>query len=937
MLRRSTSRSGSSLSRSKSAASVRSAVDGLEHISPADAMRDAHVAATLSFTRARARARESTVSYPRHSFDDDVHDAGVGPGAELHHRRSVRFVKSVRPRDSASSQTSDTRDYLGRSLPLNVLHGSENQLLDRASSLCDSSGAQGREDAYFRALQASDDYCTPEDNIGSAPSSYRRLRKSKSMFTPSGASQADHRSDYRFSSHQGFRAHTLRPTVLDGKENQHPSRGPSQLRAPKSMSFLHSRPDIPVRKFMQQENDAAVEMARDIFKRTAQQQERLKSYPSRFFRSKRRNGLSSDAHGSMRSSSNTTVPLSLSSSNLSVSKGSVSAKVRKVSSNLKCKLKKFLHINNKDSSRSSLSVDSDPMGHASTSLEATGDRAAEHHHALPFDDGIRGPSDYTINSVASRLPSFREVPGSLKSRQCSWESLQSDQRSSADGYSSGSWANPGLDLASGAASREWDHHRLSVIKEHGNLLASPERRNTAPRPGGQSYIDAHNPAVSSMAPPAQGPIVSGERVYSALMRHQREKTAQAMESTAATNNPFAASTHCTVEPENRSPLTIRCVKPEDDVFVDGSSANPPPGSRHSTLRGSRTSSSGSVVRKPLASSSHQQGMPGPGPAYVASPESHLFRTGSPYRRSLKEAIRAADHAVPDTPGASYMFSMPEINLPTRCPSTQESVADNGLDYTSSVYSSATASPQDPPNDSEGKRKPSPYGAFGNAAVFAHESSYRSPIPTDRMASDASSVDWKTWLSSKVAKLEAPGWGKAPGHVRQGAEIDSSDTGPSAVGSAACSPSQVTAQNSPQRLCVTQDTNGRSVSPNLPDPKENEPLCHETRAEVHGSVNEPNSPPPPIPTKSGLRSAPSLPCIRTPSNRIKGRLPKSTPRPSSFLENASPGLKRRPGIRLARKARGGAKPGATLSCIGNGSEEGAGACEKTSASVPSSPG
>ncbi|MBE3043273.1 hypothetical protein IMZ48_12025, partial [Candidatus Bathyarchaeota archaeon] len=664
MLRRSTSRSGSSLSRSKSAASVRSAVQDLECIRPADAIRDAHVAATVSFSRAQARARASTISHPRHSFDGNVHDAGAGPGAELHRRRSVRFVKPAGgPRGSVSSQTSDTQDYpQGRSLPLNDLHGSENQPLDRASSLCDGSGAWVREDAYYSALQPSDDYCTPEDNIGSAPSSYRRLRKSKSMFTPASASQADRRSDCRFSSHQGFRAHTLRTPALDGKENQRPSRGSYQLRAPKSMSFLKSRPDIPVRKFSQQENDAAVEMARDMFKQTAQQQERLKSYPSRFFRSKRRSGLSSDTQGSMRSSSNTTAPLSLTSSTLSISKGSVSSKVRKVSSNLKTKLRKLLRFNNKDGDRSSLSADSDPVGRTSTSLEATDDQEAD-HHVLPYDDSIQRPTDYSINSVASRLPSFREVPGSLKSRQCSLESLQSDHRSSADGYSSGSWANPGLDMMAGVASREWDHHRLSVIKEHGNHSAPPDHRNNASIANGPPHLDANKPAVSSMPPLAQGPIVSGERVYSALMRHQREKTSHVSEGFAARANPVPHWSD-DVEQETRSPQTIRCVKPEDDVFVDDFDASSRPGSRHSTLRGSRTSSTGSIVRKPLPSSSQLQDVPGLGLAAISSPQNHLFRTGSPYRRSLQEAMIAADYRAPDTPGASYMLSVPEINLPT---------------------------------------------------------------------------------------------------------------------------------------------------------------------------------------------------------------------------------------------------------------------------------
>lgn len=919
MLRRSTSRSGSSLSHSKSTTSVRSAVQDLEHISPADAIRDAHVAATVSFTRARDRTRASIMSHPRYSFDGHVPDTVARPRAELHHRRSVRFVKPViGSRNSVSSQPSNARGYPETYLPLNDLHGSENQRLSHASSLCYGPGVHGREDAYSRALQATDDYCTPEDNIGSAPSSYRRLRKSKSMFTPSASSKADIRSDCRFSSHQGFRAHTLRPAISDDKENQRPS--PYQLRAPKSMSFLKSRPDIPVRKFVRQENDAAVEMARDMFKKTAQQQERLKSYPSRFFRSKRRSGLSSESNASMRSSSNTTVPLSLSSSSLSISKSTVSAKVRKVSNNLKSRLKRFLHINNKGSGESPLSGSTDPARRNSTSLEAPGDRVSD-NHVLPFDGGIQGPTAYAINSVSSRLPSFREVPGSLKSRQCSWESLQSDQRSTVDGYS-GNWANPGLDMAPIAASLDWEHHRLSVIKEHGNHLLSPGRGNAAPFPAGPPYSDINNHAASSMVLASAGPVVSGERIYSALMRHQREKTVYTMEDSAAATDFLTTNPQDASEPPNRSPLTIRCVKPEDDVFVNGFRTSAQTGSLNSTLRGSRTSSTGSIIRKPLPSSSHLSA-PGQGP----SPHNHLFRTGSPYRRSLQEAIRAVDYTAPDTPGASYMLSMPEINLPPRCPSAPESVADNGLDYTSSVYSSATASPQDSLVDSTGRRAPRPYSAFVGAASLAYEANHQPTLLPNMMTSDASPVEWKSGLFSKVERIEDPVLGGAspatlgtnglassrpPGHVRQGAEIESSD-----AGSPSCSLDQNTAQNSPQFPCPSGDASTKSASKKNPDPNENEPPGAEGPEEIHESVQKPSSPPPPIPTKSGLRSAPSLPCIRTPSNRIKGRLPKSTPRPSSFLDSASQGLKRRSGIRLARKARAGLKHNTTLSCTGDG--------------------
>lgn len=927
MLRRSTSRSGSSLSRSKSVASIRSAVLDLEHISPADAIRDAHVAATVSFARARSRTRPSIISNPRHTFSGNV-QVRDGPGNELHHRRSVRFVRPVvASRGSASSRASETRDQTARAaLPLNDLPGRpENRPLSRAPPMYDVPGAQGREDAYFRALRASDDCCTPEDNICSAPSSYRRLRKSKSLFTPSTASLADRRSDCRYSSHQGFRAYTLRNDISGGKENQRPLNDPYQLRTPKSMSFLRSRPDIPIRKFIQHENDAAVEMARDIFRKTAQQQERLNSYPSRFFRSKSKlSQMSSEARRSMRSSSNSSNRFSLGDSTLST-RSSVRSKVRMASSTLKTRLKRLLHINNKDGSESLLT---DSTGGVDRSASVSASHSQEPEQHTSHDDvQAKKSADYLISNVSSRLPSFREVPGSLKSRQCSLESMNSDNRSSTSGRRSSSWSNPGFETTPGVDTGDWDNHRLSVIKEHGNYLSPPDHRNTLPSANLYPRGNNGNAGLGLLAPK---PAISGERLYSALMRHQREKGSLPDEGPIREDSPLTINTDDSARVESRSPLTIRFVKPEDDVFVDRVSHSPQPESRHSTLIGSRSSSTGSIVRKPVPPPSNPQATPGPGPPFMASPHNHLFRTASPYRRSLQEAMKTANGGGAETPGANYMMSTSDVHLPARCPSTQGST---GVGYTSSVYSSSTEFPEEPLLNTSSKGvTPSRYSSLGSIAMIPKDVPHWSQSAELRPP-EVGSSEWKTWLASKIAKLEDPGWARSPacptspGHVRQGAEVDSSDTA-----SPACSPNELTKGSIPQIICVPVDSKGISAR-NL-GTSENTPPTHEIRDTKNVPTGDPTSLAPPIPTRSNLRSAPSLPCVRTPSNHVKDRQPRSIPRPSSYLDLPGPGLKRRPGIRLARKARG-LRPSSTVSCLNTAARE-AGGGSRMSISVPNSP-
>lgn len=48
------------------------------------------------------------------------------------------------------------------------------------------SAAKGAAGDYINTLFTSEEYYTPEDDIASMPSSYRKLRKSRSMFTNRG-------------------------------------------------------------------------------------------------------------------------------------------------------------------------------------------------------------------------------------------------------------------------------------------------------------------------------------------------------------------------------------------------------------------------------------------------------------------------------------------------------------------------------------------------------------------------------------------------------------------------------------------------------------------------------------------------------------------------------------------------------------------------------
>ena len=926
MLRRNSSRSGPGLSRSKSAASIRSAVTALEHISPAHAIRDAHIAAAVSF--ARAKERESTGSAADKTENHLLEDK-VAPSHNLRHRQSVRFVKNepIRPK-SAASQPGRTRRQTG-GLPSNASNALGSRSLSATGSLCDRLVTHTRECTYTHSSEAGPTghygYLL-EENVGPASVPFRKLRKSKSMGASSTASLSqNHFPESTRPPYKGFSSYTLRRQASLDTENHHPLNFANKLRAPKSMSFLKSRHGAQIRKFTQQQNDLAVEMAQEMFRETAQQQQQLKSYGSRLFRSRNKHSdMSYESRASLRTSSynSSTLPPSFTSTNLSTSKGAFKSKARNVSASWKNKLKKLFHFPKKDSgSQKSLSdgvITTEPHRDSEDSAVASFSEPNAHPVSIV----------YPVERVPCRIPSVHSIPpqAQLRSRQCSVESLRSNQHP-RDDHRATSWSTaPGPDTTEAVEpAQEWENgHRLSVIKENGGYARSPNAPKPFKNPG-ENWGHNVSKNVNAVAD-GPGRIVDSERVYSALMKREREKrkTRSSTEEAYLIQGPqLSGST--TTEDLHESPSTIRCVNPDDDVFVDHHEAEENSQSRQSTIKGSQASSTGSVVRRSHAS---LQPLSVRHSAFFGSPDSHLFRTASPYRRSLQEAMNAAETSW--AAELNYMPSMSDLSLPVRCPSPQNSDYD-AHDYTSSVYSSRSslAARQELPNIATSQIiTPSPSQSsspYGNATIFVNQ---RTPQPNqglDRVLSNASSVEWKSWLSSKMASLEETkqsssdtlgpntdkvdelGMPKGAHHVREGAETDSPDTD---LGRGSPTTTHRHSSGDPmgaeppikpgnlEYICADQDGWDTNVEYN--GQNENLRPGSNSRLVLDGTSDEA----PPIPPKSRLRPRPSLPNLRTPGDSKADKLPISSPRLNSSKGGESPcaGLSRRPGIKLSRRAR-----------------------------------
>ncbi|RCI12887.1 hypothetical protein L249_0916 [Ophiocordyceps polyrhachis-furcata BCC 54312] len=385
------------------------------------------------------------------------------------------------------------------------------------------------------------------------------------------------------------------------------------------------------------------------------------------------------------------------------------------------------------------------------------------------------PEDAYISQVPSHVPSLHAVPSNqqLRSRKGSLDSLHADDKSRVT-----SWTNSTIDtVMSPSSDTEWERQRLSVIKENGMHVSST--RFKTPLMNSSSSRGHVLPT---------GCTIDSQRIYSALLKRfdetQRRQQDELVDDLVPPRGISAE--HSTSR--KRSPPTIRCVQPNGDVFRDKQrDVDEDPMSRGDEgPYPTRLALSYQPYPKPTAGdgkglSPEQKSRADRSPDRCSEssvdPTCHLFRTTSRYRRALRENMRAAEDAErPYDSDGRCLSVLSALSLPTRCPSTAGSERNIGQSDGESVYSCATeprttrydADAQE--DDEEMTQDQTPRSFFA-----AH----------DRNVSSTSSVEWKTWLSANVSKLETPSTTmsadshgdvsyKPPafGHVREEAEIES---------------------------------------------------------------------------------------------------------------------------------------------------------------------
>ncbi|EAQ89762.1 hypothetical protein CHGG_06381 [Chaetomium globosum CBS 148.51] len=806
MLRRRSLKPKPDLKRHKSTSSAAQGVI-LEHLDPVLAHRDAHIAAWEACARAQNRTMAEIPLFPMTPQSSPQHRpseltaAGQdsrdrGDAQDLRRRQSVRFMgpcstqTAIRgPHASGSSKdrnrdSTDTQEG-GHEISNQPTNEDQNEKAPSPPSRVPPPVPLPHIAAgYLDALAAAEEYYTPQDDIASAPSSYRRLYRSRSMFTDSpGNKSVKLKPPPPLASRRFFRSD---PSDV---KPPHDDTAPA-LRTPKSMSFLSSRRSQS--RFNTNRDRTALEptpsslsgVPENASLITEKSMPRLRYKSSIFFGSLSHQAGPKMHHKTLRGSSFTEDLGKPSSTPHSHSEQSSTLRLRarNVSRSLRIKLKGLF-----SGAKSEDGAGSIPCQHIEAQRShVTPIRTSSADDKSPIDGG-----DELTRSPLARVSTFRMVPPELgHTSKASRESLTNEQdRIVSDGSSLTSWVHSGPSTLTSQEQqqwREWEKQRLSVIRENGAHAPSPSIRRRVLGPG-----VFQPPDRAAKVPVAGGPMVDSQRIYSALVKRMQATNTETAQSRGPERLALAGEEvgeHC-----DKTPDTIRHVIPERKYLMASRDIHTP----------TRSSKKASLSRKPnheneevdnrhavsYGSPSGHQGRrnvdftderPASATAEVASlykgsqletemdsnnimiqqsarldwsrvsgsPASHLFRAGSPYRRALRKSMEEEQNAWAQSSvnerdsdtGTQVHHASDGGNVPET-----DSDSAKDLDYSESVYSSDEVA-----NRNSAANTPAMYRPGGR-----------------RETSTVSSVDWKTWLSANVDKLEpAPSPCKPSSHAER---------------------------------------------------------------------------------------------------------------------------------------------------------------------------
>ena len=343
-----------------------------------------------------------------------------------------------------------------------------------------------------------------EDFVASEPSSYRKLKKAKSMFSPGKISSTS------FAAQPSNRKRRLERKSMRSLGGTSEAKGVSGPRLQRSYSFLRGVTDrisTGSREYATQ--DAAIQLARDTFLQQVEQQ-RLKAQPS-FFGMGRRQRTQKAFRRTVRTSSTNSYGTAISSPLPSTEPSApkrLGSKARTFSQNWKEKIKRAFR-------RSLIDGDAIPAQHLDASQPHYGNHSLNTQgsgfvHGSP---GVSESDTELLHRVSSRKSSLRNEAdyGGKVSYPGSVRGFDSDDEDTHDKSRVTSWTNS---TAANTINMPllMERKRLSMIREDG----SPIRSSSTIRQNKDMCDNLENPSQPSSNPGAGR--LETQRIFSALRK-----------------------------------------------------------------------------------------------------------------------------------------------------------------------------------------------------------------------------------------------------------------------------------------------------------------------------------------------------------------------------------------------------------------------------------
>lgn len=599
------------------------------------------------------------------------------------------------------------------------------------------------------------------EGYGSAPSSYRRLRKTKSMLTPRkhGPSTQD------LSSYSPGTPRTLRNVKSSIGDHNRAFR----LGLKRSMSFLKVSSGNLSRTFrrshsVSEQHDAAVGRAREQFEHDVDNHQLHKKTS---FLSTPKSGNQKPFRKTVRSNRTTEYGEGVKSE---YQQPKQESKFRSFSASLRDKFRRVLRrSSSKDNNLPAQQLDAS-RAHFRDYLDGTNSNMS---HGEYLADNQRSASRGSLYVPSSHkeesMEDLEAISRSLRSMHSS-DSLRSNGRSRIT-----SWTNSTINNSLPGRGTAMERKRLSIIQEHGG----PHQPSSSIGRHMDEISATHLPLSARHGnEPAASPIDS-QRVYSALMKRiDQEQATQDRAKTQKSGPLHDSRQHYNSSAQSfQTAPTIRQVVSEESIRTMAPDDQHRQFSLHAPSwheTGGRTPQQIALENETVEKRKCRLAQEEAQSSFFPFSSENKPRTPSPFKMAL--ASRHEQQTSSGEDDGSVIINRP-------------SGADSGVENSSESQYSRTTSGQLPMpgmNKSELELADEPAGMA--TIVPTRINRYPRPAPSlaqvHKTKSNAS-VEWKSWMNSQMISLDRRNSRSSNSHYREEAQIDGEDI---AVGGRRRSPS-----------------------------------------------------------------------------------------------------------------------------------------------------